>query len=261
VLATYRLATVRMLRVVRTAATTPLVLLAILGLIVIPRGPARPRIWLFLGIVISASAVGLVRLHATGGYCTARHALVPGILLMLAGAHGLTWLIGRIAIPGAWLGQARERLRPGPAVWAVLLGLLILAPRLGEPGNLIPGPFNVYRDTADWLAENAGPDGGILDLTDWSLYLSRRPGYRFAQVNEAPADPELRWVVVRQPHLDGHWNYSSVVRDLVQGRDPVALLPANPRPGQIQVRIYDRRSTNPVLTAAKRDDSSDATRR
>ena len=260
-LETYRLATVRMLRVVRTAASTPLVLLAIAGFLVIPRGPARPRIWLFFGIVIAASAIGLVRLHATGGYCTARHALVPGILLMLAGAHGLTWLIGRITIPGAWLGQTRERLRPGPAVWAVLLGLLILAPRLGEPGDTIPGPFHVYRDTGDWLAAYAGPDERILDLTDWSLYFSRRPGYRFAQVYAAPGDPELRWVVVRQPHLDGHWNYSSVVRNLVQGRDPVALLPANPRPGQLQVRIYDRRSTSSLVTAAKRVDSSDSTRR
>lgn len=258
---TYRLATVRMLRVVRTAATTPLVLLAIVGFLIMPRGPARPRILLFFGIVIAASAIGLLRLHATGGYCTARHALVPGILLMLAGAHGLTWLIGRIAIPGAWLGQARERLRPGPAVWVVLLGLLILSPQLWKPGNFIPGPFNVYRDTADWLAVHAGPDGRILDLTDWSLYFSRRPGYRFAQVYDAPRDPELRWVVVRRPHLDGHWNYSSVVRNLVQGRDPVALLPANPKPGQLQIRIYDRRSASSVPTAAKRADSSDALRR
>ena len=119
-LETYRLAIVRMITVVRLAATTPLVVLAIAGALMIPRSPARPRTLLFFGIVIGAAAVGLVRLHATGGYCTARHALVPGILLTLAGAHGLTCLVGRITIPGAWLGQARERLKPGPAVWAVV---------------------------------------------------------------------------------------------------------------------------------------------
>ncbi|MGZ3486135.1 MAG: glycosyltransferase family 39 protein [Isosphaeraceae bacterium] len=239
-LQTYCLATERMVKVVRGVVSTPLVPLALLGLVVMPPGHARARTWLFFGVVLLASAIGLVRLHATGGYCTVRHGLVPGLILILAAAHGLAWLMARISIPGEWLGAAAQRLRPGPAVWAVLLAVLIVAPRLHSSGQLIPGPFHVYRDAGAWLAQNAGGDERALDLTDWSLYFSRRPGYRFANVYEAPADSTLRWIIARKPHLDGHWNYSAVLRQLVGQRDPVALIPANPQPGQLQLRIYDR---------------------
>ncbi len=70
-LETYRLATARMVRVVRGVVSTPLDPLALLGLVVMAPGRARSRTWLFFGIVLLASAIGLVRLHATGGYCTA----------------------------------------------------------------------------------------------------------------------------------------------------------------------------------------------
>ena len=74
----------------------------------LPPGPARARMWLFFGVFLLASAVGLVRLHATGGYCTARHGMVPGMLLLLAAAHGLTRLMARASIPGTGWGWARS---------------------------------------------------------------------------------------------------------------------------------------------------------
>jgi hypothetical protein len=248
-LQTYRQATERMVKVVREVVTTPLVPLALLGLFVMPPGPARARTWLFFGVVLLASAIGLVRLHATGGYCSVRHGLVPGLILTLAAAHGLTWLLARISIPGKWLGAVEQRLRPGPAVWALLLAVLIVTPRMHASGQLVPGPFHVYRDAGAWLAQNAGVDESALDLTDWSLYFSGRTGYRFANVYEAPADSTLRWVIARKSHLDGHWNYSAVVRQLVGRRNPVALIPANPEPGQLQLLIYDRLSPASVVAA------------
>ena len=259
-LETYRLATERMVKVVRAVVSTPLVPLALLGLLVMPRGPARARTWLFFGVVFLASAIGLIRLHATGGYCTVRHGLVPGILLILAAARGLTWLMAKISVPGDWLGACEQRLRPGPAVWAILLAVLIVSPRLHSLGQSVPGPFHVYRDAGDWLAQNAGGDERALDLTDWSLFFSRRQGYRFANVYEAPADSTLRWVIARQPHLDGHWNYSAVVRQLVGHRDPVALIPANPEPGQLQVRIYDRLGPPAEIAAANATEQKALTR-
>jgi hypothetical protein len=241
-----------MFRVIRLAATTPLALLAVVGFVLMPPGPPRPRVRLLFGILLAASALGLVRLHATGGYCTARHALVPGILLTLAGAHGLCRLMERATIPSLGsIAAPAERLRPGPAVWAAVLLLLVAVPRLGQTGETIPGPFHVYRDTGQWLAANAVPGDRILDLTDWSLYFSGLPGYRFAQVYDAPSDPDLRWVVIRQAHLEGRWNYSSLVHNLVQGCEPVALVPPDPGPGQLQVRIYDRRRRGSMLTSAK----------
>lgn len=80
----------------------------------------------------------------------------------------------------------------------------------------------------------------MLDLTDWSLYFSQRPGYHFANVYEAPADPNTRWIVVRTPHLVGRWYYCQVLRELIGGREPVALIPPLATPSQVQIRIYDR---------------------
>ena len=144
------------------------------------------------------------------------------MLLLLAAAHGLTRLMARASIPGNWLGLGQERLTPGPAVWALLLAGLVVGPHLKDASLSFPDPFHVYRDAGDWLAANTRDGDQVLDMTDWSLFFSGRPGYRFAHVYEAPADPRTRWVVLRKPHLEGHWKYSAVVRDLVGERDPVA---------------------------------------
>ena len=80
----------------------------------------------------------------------------------------------------------------------------------------------------------------MLDLTNWSLFFSERPGYSFAHVYEAPSDPNVRWIVVRDIHLKGHWHYSEVIRGLIGDRQPVALLPAQARGKEVQIRIYDR---------------------
>ena len=63
-LETYRLATERMIRVIRGFVSTPLIPLAILGLVLLPPGPERARMWLFFGVLLLASAVGL------GAACT-----------------------------------------------------------------------------------------------------------------------------------------------------------------------------------------------
>jgi 4-amino-4-deoxy-L-arabinose transferase-like glycosyltransferase len=238
-LETYRQATERMLKVIRGVVWTPLLPLSALGFLMIRPGPARPRLWLFLGVVLVASAVGLVRLHATTGYGTVRHGLIPGTILLLAAAHGASWLIDRLHFPGKWLGIGHESLRPGPVVWAAFLVSIVIVPRFREWSTSVPGPFHAYRDAGDWLAQNSRDSERVLDLTDWSLYFSQKSGYRFAQVYEAPADPRTRWIVVRTPHLEGRWNYTKVVRDLVGGRAPVALVPARPEPGQLQVQIFD----------------------
>jgi hypothetical protein len=193
-----------------------------------------------------------VRLYATGGYLTARHALIPGVILTLAAAFGLVWLTTKISIPGRWVGMASDRIRPGPAVWAGLIATLVVIPYLRTLGPLRAGPFAAYHTAGDWLARNTGTHEEVLDLTDWSLFFSRRPGYHFADVYRAPRDPNTRWIVVRQPHIEGHWHYSQVVRDLIDGREAVALFPPRPGPNEMQIRIYDRLSP-PALAASIRD--------
>ncbi len=253
-LATYQIASTRMLKVFRAAVTPPLFPLAVLGIFLAVRNANRPRAELFLAIVLAASAVALVRLHATGGYCTVRHGLVPGIILTMFAASGLTWLMNKVSIPGKWLGLAHERLRPGPAVWTALITILVVIPNVRALGPLNPGPFSVYQSTGHWLAENTRASDQVLDLTDWSLYFSGRSGYIFANVYEAPTDPSTRWIVARKPHVDGHWNYSEVIRTMLAGREPVAVIPQDARPDQVQIRIYDR--LMPVSELATKSDAT-----
>jgi 4-amino-4-deoxy-L-arabinose transferase-like glycosyltransferase len=246
---TYRIATERMIRAFEDSVTPPLFIFGVFGAALSLYQGTRIRAWILLSIVLAASAVGLVRLHATGGYLTVRHGLIPGMILTMAAAHGITWLMSKAAIPGRWLGQPGQRIRPGPAVWAALLALLVIYPNVRSLGPPNRGPYSVYVNTGRWIADHTGASEGVLDLTNWSLFFSERPGYSFAHVYEAPSDPNVRWIVVRDIHLKGHWHYSEVIRGLIGDRQPVAILPAQTRGKEVQIRIYDRLS--PVVPGAQ----------
>jgi hypothetical protein len=239
---TYRIAAIRMAKVFRAAVTPPLFLFALLGVALAATIKSRLRAWIFLLLIFAASAIGLIRLHATGGYCTVRHGLVPGLLLTIAAAHGITWLIGKAWIPGRWIGLASKRLRPGPAVWSALILFFVVIPNIRSLGPANAGPFSVYRETGAWIARNTDGDGKVLDLTDWSLFFSDCPGYLFANVYEAPLDSKTRWIVARKPHVEGHWHYSQVLRNLIAARRPIALIPPQAGPNRVQIRIYDLQS-------------------
>jgi hypothetical protein len=58
-------------------------------------------------------------------------------------------------------------------------------------------------------------------------------------VLEAPNRSDLRFVVLRDSHLNSHSHYGAVVRKLVAGHDTVAHFPERPSPGQLQVVVYD----------------------
>jgi Dolichyl-phosphate-mannose-protein mannosyltransferase len=245
-LETYRTATVRMTDAFVGAVTLQLLPFALFGLLLALRSTDRTRAWLFLGVVLAVSALALVRLHAVGGYCTPTHALPAGLILLVAAAAGLARLLDAAWLPGRWFGLAHERLRPGPAVWAMVVCLLCAVPVLGSLGPHSPGPFSVYYQTGDWLAENTKAEEQVLDLTDWSLFFSRRTGYGFAELYQAPADPRARWIVARRRDVEGTRPYCQFVRELIGGRMPVAILPADAGAHQLQIRIYDRLAPAPT---------------
>ena len=236
---TYVLATSRAFKALRGAVTWPLIPLAILGLVVAGRGADRARTWLFLGVVVAASMGGLVRLHATGGYCTVRHALVPGLVFILFAAHGLSWVMKNASVEARSIGLGEGRIRPGPAVWAVVLAALLIVPAYQAklPFNSSFAPYRM----AGWWLEHRDPahSGDVLDLTDWSLYFSNQPGFGIGAVAEAAARPGTRFVVVRDAHLNGHGRSSEIARALVAERAPIARFPEHPAPRQIQVAVYD----------------------
>ncbi len=224
----------------REAVTPPLLVLSLVGLVGLGRARAGSRAFLFTTIIAIAAMLALVRLYATGGYCTARHAMVVQFLLVPMAGFGLVDLFDQVAIPARWLGQGEGRLRAGPAVCLAVLGGLAayLAPGLAAPIN---ESFVGYREAGAYVAEHVGPDERVTDLTGWSLFYGERPGYTFANLIEAPGDPGSRWVVARAAHLRGPWPYCQKLRELVGGRPPVARFPEHPRPGQAIVFVFDRR--------------------
>jgi hypothetical protein len=236
--ATYAVAASRVVKAFRGLVTWPLVPLAVVGLAIAGPATGRARVRLFLGVIVAASAIALARLHATGGYLTVRHALAPGLIFILAAAHGLAWLLRNASIDARRLGMGEGRVRPGPAVWAAALALLVVWPvaRNRMPFN---SSFAPYRMAGWWLAERPETAGRVLDLTDWSVFFSDKPGFGIGRLDEAAARPETRWVVVHNGHLNSHGRSGAVARSLVDGRQPVARFPEHPGPGQLQVAVYD----------------------
>ncbi|APW59062.1 glycosyltransferase family 39 protein [Paludisphaera borealis] len=237
---TYRLASVQMFESVNANVPLAVLALAVLGLATARSGAAPARTWLFLGVLLATSAMALVRLHATAGYCSPRNALVPGMILTLIAAHGLSWVMKHVSFNGRLVGLPGERLQPGPAVWAGAMALGIVFPRFHEPLVSTPGPFNVYWDAGLWLANASKDDAQVLDLTDWSLYFSQRKGSSFAQIHEAAVDPNIRWVVALKSQAEGASTYAPALRELIGDRPPVVVVPASPQPGQVQVQIFER---------------------
>jgi len=257
---TYRIAAGQALETLFANVPFALLAAAALGLFAARDGAIPPRTRLFLGIVFSASLFALVRLHATAGYCSPRNALVPGMLLILAAAKGLDWLMKTVSFDGRLVGLPGERLQPGAAVWALAVVPLILIPRLGEPVVSTPGPFNVYWDAGIWLSQAEPKESKALDLTDWSLYFSRREGLNFADLPTAAEDPNVRWVVALGEQVDNPSTYSETLHNLIGDRPPIVAIPGEPAPGQTQIRIYERVAPAvPVQTAAQ--PGAEATRR
>ncbi|MDB5349147.1 MAG: hypothetical protein JWN86_394 [Planctomycetota bacterium] len=237
---------------IRDAVTLPLLPLACFGLIVTVRRsmPERARVWLFLAIIAGVAFLALVRLHATGGYCSPRHAMVLAMILIPAAAAGLDGLLTSLPIPSRWLGLGNEeKLAAGPAVWMLLIGgfLAWVSPSLLEPINVSKAG---YKDAGAWVARYVPGGAKVVDVTGLSLFYSGHDGYTFATLDQAPADPDLRWIVVRDNHLRGPWTYCKQLGSLVDGLKPSKTFPEKPRPGQARVYVFERPSRTAARTVA-----------
>ncbi len=85
------------------------------------------------------------------------------------------------------------------------------------------------------------------------LYFSQSPGFRFSEVNWAAIDPTTRWIVARDAHIRGHFQYSRLVNDLIGIRQPVVTFPSHPVKGRLQIKIFDRRTPPPTFAGPARD--------
>lgn len=249
---TYRRAFKAVFESLRDALSIPLLLFAVVGLMLgWPAGP-RARIWLFLVILGSGGIAGLVRLHATGGYCTPRHTMILAILLILAAGAGLDAILRSVRIPGRWIGETGS-LHAGPAVWVI--ALIAYAgwslPAFMEPLN---APFRGYRLAAEWLATNSEPEEPVVDATGWSLFYASRRGYTFADLHLAENDSDARFVVVRENHLHGPWGYCKILNKLVGDREPLVVFPQSLKPtvdrSLARVMIFDRQGPRRVSSGS-----------
>lgn len=236
---TYLVAAKAVFGAVRDAVSLPLLPLALVGMATWRPARERSRIALFITLMIGAALLALVRLHATGGYCTPRHALILTLVLIPAAARGIDWLMHSIRLPANWFGDREGSLRFGPATWLLLIiGFAAWsAPRLLAPLNHASVG---YRQAADWLEQNSRTDEKTVDVTGWSLFYADRPGYTFANLILASGDPASRFVVVRRSHLAGPWDYCRILKGLVTGLQPVAVFPSKPNGAVAVVEVYDR---------------------
>lgn len=220
--------------------------LALAGLIVWRRpNAAMARKSLFVFIILCASALALIRLHATQGYCAPRHTMIPSQLLLMAAGSGLYWLSNRLLdrVSGLQRGSSETRLEPGPLLWvaigitwAIFHGRVFMKPI----GNDALG----YRQAAEFLSNRLQANEHVADLTGWTPYYADRPGYTFATINEAFHDPYLRYVVVREAHLIGPWDYCRTMERLTSGAIKIAQFPdpvSYQRPRQSRVLLFEKR--------------------
>jgi hypothetical protein len=217
----------------------PLLPLVVLGLLTRRGLEGRARHRLFLGIMLLGALLALVRLHATSGYCTPRHAMLLGCLLIPMAAAGLDWLLGRIALRFGRPGAADSPTwRLGVLALAAAVFLAWTAPDLLRPLN---DEAIGYRLAGLWLADraHAAADAKVVDAPGWSLFYGQRDGYTFANLADSVADPQVRFVVVRDAHLLGPWGYCQLFRDLVRDRLPVAAFPDHPSKTQSHVYVFD----------------------
>jgi hypothetical protein len=247
---------------VRDAVTVPLLPLALVGLVLVYRSwspsglgsepsdaGGRGRQWLFGAIIAAASVLALLRLHATGGYCSPRHALILSLLLLPAAAFGLQQAV---AVASRFLAPripACSRATVGPGLWSLVLGGLacLLLPRTLAPVNEGLGG---YKTAGLWLRERVAPGVRVVDVSGWAIYYGRLDGYTFANLIHAPNDPAARWIVAREAHLRGPWPYCKLLRGLVGDAKPVVVFhSANPR-HTTTVFVFDRQPTETTPTAA-----------
>ncbi|MDR3622581.1 MAG: glycosyltransferase family 39 protein [Paludisphaera borealis] len=243
-----------MFRAVQGAVTTPLLALAVLGVFL--RSPGRDsgqaRGRLFVGVVCVAWTLALVRLYATGGYCTPRHALILALPVIAAAASALVRLSELTARRfAADATEGRRRF-----VQATVCGAcLLIGGSLWGKATLAPvnESYAGYRQAGEWLSAHTAPGAKVLDLKGWALFYGQRPGYSFGDLGQAPGDAGLGWVVAHDAFLVGPWSYCQTVRDLVGGRTPIRSFPETRRKGVSQVHVFE---LSPDMARSEPSDST-----
>ncbi len=245
---TYGLAAKSVVKAVAEAVSLPLMIFAGVGLMSSRPRDGEARQWRLLAVIGAASLLALVRLHATGGYCSPRHAMILSMLLIPTAAFGIDRVIHFVVskVSGGRRGVVRT------VSWALVLPVFALI-----QGSAAIAPINEglggYRDAGRWLTEQRNDSAKVIDVTGWSQFYSGRTGYSFENLIAAPGDPSARWVVVREAHLKGPWEYSVRLRSLVRGHSLVMAFQGESGPRKTRVLVFDRASIQSTRGAGNED--------
>ncbi len=117
--------------------------------------------------------------------------MIVALLLIASAAAGLQQCVG-------WLAARAVAARPWPAstlvwvrasIWSLALLPLSL---INLPVSLAPvnEGMSSYRSAATWIHEHVSTESRVVDVTGWTLYYGQQPGYTFADLDRAGADPE-----------------------------------------------------------------------
>jgi 4-amino-4-deoxy-L-arabinose transferase-like glycosyltransferase len=253
------LATKAMFRAV-VGATTPLMLvLAPFGIMASRSSTTDRRNWLLVATMLGLSALAMIRLHETCGYCTPRHAMMVGWILIIAGAAGLDRVVRSLApIVMRFVGDRGSSPRVEAVIKTAVVGgcLVIWGPATMAP---LDRAFIGYRQAGEWLTTLAAPGENVIDLKGFSLYYAGKTGYTFATLDEGRRDPKVRWIVTHDAHVNGPWDYNKVLRSLVQERQPIRTFPEKPERGVARVYVFDVSQAKDA-TAGRLDGNSPALR-
>jgi hypothetical protein len=235
---TYRIAARSAVRAIVGAISIPLLVLAVAGLFIPSATRIRGRVALFVILSLAGWFLALVRLHATGGYCTPRHAMLFAVPVIAAAANGLYLFVELL------LTRVRSVVPAGnPKLLRAGLITLCLSSLTAAGQAELVAPINVssrgYREAGQWVAANTPRASRILDLKGWAAFYSQRAGYTFADVSQAERDQELRWIVTHDAHLAGPWDYCETLRRLIGDRRPIVSFPRDRLPGEARVLIFD----------------------
>ncbi len=237
---TYVLAVKAVEKAVNDAVGLPLLIFAVPGIVLTRPREGAIRQWKLLAVIAVASLLALIRLHATGGYCSPRHAILLSTILIPAAASGVYRLT---SIAAGHLGKGWTR---AAVALRVVILIALLLPQMGETLSPLNDGLRGYRDAGVWLTERGEHHGKVVDVTGWSQFYSGRTGYTFADLISATDDPDSRWVVVREAHLVGPWDYCRRLRTLVDGLTPVVVFPGETGPRRTRVLVFDRSTIKSV---------------
>jgi hypothetical protein len=234
---TYVVAGRAAIRAVHGSVPWPLLVLAIFSVCATGGNADQGRKVLFLSLILIGWLAALIRLHATGGYCTPRHAMIIAFPMIAAAAHGLNYLVGRSTIRILPRAVDNRAMLGGALIGCSLVAMVVFyGHALIAPIN--PG-FRGYRQAGEWLAAHTPRDARVLDVKGWASFYGERAGYGFEEIAQALHDPALGWVVAHDALLVGPWSYCEALRRVVGNRPPIKSFPAARQPGSAQVHIFE----------------------